>query len=124
MDNEDCEDPTPLASWGVFLGRSSYAEVVPRLFAWANVSVHEETYDEADHEQFEAECVIYDEGDRFETMEYRQWAAGRGLHDLRPYANAAGEVDYWQLELTLNELGKAFLVVDRFAMEGERQLTV
>lgn len=43
---------------------------------------------------------------------------------MRPYANAAGEVDYWRLELTLNELGKAFLIVDRFAAEGEQQLTV
>jgi hypothetical protein len=124
VDNEDGEGPTTLASWGVFLGLASYAEVVPRLFAWADVHVHEETYDQADHEQFEAECVFYDENDRFERMDYREWAAGREPHNLRPYANAAGEVDYWRLELTLNELGRAFLVVDQFATEGLRQLTV
>lgn len=55
-DNEDGEEPTPLASWGVFLGFASYAEVVPQMFAWADVDVHEETYDEADHEQYETEC--------------------------------------------------------------------
>jgi len=32
-------------------------------------------------------------------------------------------VDFWRLELTLNEPGKAFLVVDRFGMEGGRLLT-
>jgi hypothetical protein len=37
--------------------------------------------------------------------------------------NVDGEVDYWRLELTLNELGKAFVVVDQFAMTGERQLS-
>jgi hypothetical protein len=99
VDNEDGKDPAPLASWGVFLGRSSYAEVIPQLFAWADVGVHEATYDYAEHDEFGAEC------------------------GLRPYANAGGEVDYWRLELTLNELGKAFLVVNRFAMEGKRQLT-
>jgi hypothetical protein len=46
------------------------------------------------------------------------------LRDLRPYANAAGEVDYLRLELTLNELNKAFLVIDKFATEGERQLAL
>ena len=50
VDNDDGEDPAPLASWGVFLGFASYAEVVPQLFAWADVSVHEETYDEAEHD--------------------------------------------------------------------------
>jgi len=89
VDREDGEDPMSLASWGVFLGLSGYAEAVPKLFAWAAVSVHEETYDE--------------------------WPATRGLTELFPYTNSAGEVDHWRLELKLNELGKAFLVVDQFA---------
>jgi hypothetical protein len=123
VDNEDGEDPTPLASWTVLLGLASYSEVVPRLFAWADVHVHEETYDQADHEQFEDECVTYHEGDRFELKDYQTWAAGRALDDLRPHTTT-GEVDYWRLELTLNELGRAFLVVAQFATEGDRQLTV
>jgi Domain of unknown function (DUF4365) len=122
IDREDGKDPKPLASWSVFLGSASYAEIVPTLFRWADVNVHEETYDEADREQFEAECVIYDEGDRFEIMDYCDWVAERGQRRLRPYKNLSGEVDYWRLELTLNALGNAFLVVDKFATEGERQL--
>ncbi len=103
VDHEDGEDPELLASWGVLLGRASYAEVVPRMFAWADVTHHDETYDWADYQDIPAEY---------------------GSHDLRPYTNEAGEVDYWRLELTLNDVGKAFLVVDRFATEGKRQLTV
>ena len=124
IDHEDGKKPEPLASWGVFLGFASYAEVVPTLFRWADVSVHEETYDEADSEQFEEECVIYDEGDRFEIMSFREWVAEQGQRGLRPYANSFGEVDYWRLELTLNDLGKAFRVVDGFATKGEQQLTL
>jgi hypothetical protein len=123
VDNEDGENPTPLASWSVLLGFANYAQVVPRLFAWADVHLHEATYEQADEEQFEAECVTYDEGDRFEIMDYWEWMAARMLPDLRPYTNVAGEVDLWRLELTLNDLGKAFLVVDQFA-EGDQQLTV
>ena len=40
---------------------------------------------------------------------------------LRPYTNGAGEVDFWKLELILNDLGRAFLVIDEFA-EGEGKL--
>lgn len=119
------QEPTRLAEWGVLLGRESYAEVIPRLFAWADVEVHEETYDEADYDDaYEAECVWNDsEGDRIVTEDYAEWAAGRKLPALRPYRNEQDEVDYWRLELTLNELGTAFLLVDRFATDGERQLT-
>jgi hypothetical protein len=99
--------------------------VVLRLFAWADVTLHEETYDEAAHDLYETECVIIDEeGDRFETDTYTEWAAGRPLTQLRPYVNEMGEVDRWRLELILNDLGKAFLVVDGFATTGERQLTL
>ncbi|MDX2973373.1 DUF4365 domain-containing protein [Kribbella solani] len=97
IDHEDGKDPEPLANWGVWLGLASYADVVPRLFAWADVNVHEQTYDWADQE----------------------FSGGNGL---RPYKNGAGEVDFWRLELALNELGKAFVVVDRFASDGLPQL--
>ncbi|GIG93335.1 DUF4365 domain-containing protein [Plantactinospora endophytica] len=124
VDNEDGEKPQELASWGVFLGLASYAEAVPRMFAWADVQVHEETYEDAEYDQYEAECVIYDsEGDHFVTEDFDQWRSRRLAPGLRPYANPSGEVDFWRLELTLNELGKAFLVVDKFGTEGRRLLT-
>ncbi|WDQ02256.1 DUF4365 domain-containing protein [Micromonospora chalcea] len=124
VDKEDGEKPEELASWGVFLGLASYAEAVPRMFAWADVQVHEETYEDAEYDQYEAECVIYDnEGDRFVTEDFDQWRSRRLAPGLRPYASPSGEVDFWRLELTLNELGKAFLVVDRFGTDGRRLLT-
>jgi hypothetical protein len=119
IDNEYGEKAAPLATWTVFLGGVDYGNAVPKLFPWANVSLHEETYDDADHGQYETECVHYDEGDRFYSMDFDEWMRARGLPDLRPYENQAGEVDLWRLELTLNDLGKAFLIVDGFAT-GER----
>lgn len=68
--------------------------------------------------------MIYDnEGDRFVTEDFAAWRANRSAQGLRPYANGAGEVDFWRLELTLNELGRGFLAVDRFGMKGGRLLT-
>jgi hypothetical protein len=123
-DREDGDPPAKLAEWEVLLGAGRYIDVVPHLFAWADLSIHEETHDDADRERFADECVFVDhEGDRFERMDYTEWRAAAQLEGLRPYANSQGEVDLWRLELTLNDLGKALLRVDAFATAGERQLT-
>jgi hypothetical protein len=126
VDNEDGNDPEELVSWHIMLGLASYAEVVPRLFAWADISMHEETYSDAAHDEYEAEYVIFDsEGENFDNFDIEgegDWRRFRVAERLRPYANGSGEVDFWRLELTLNELGKAFLIVDKFGTEGGRQL--
>lgn len=124
VDNEDGEKPEKLASWGVFLGLASYAEAVPKLFAWADAQVHPETYDGTEYDQYRADCCIWDdEYEPFAEVPFEEWKRGLDTHRIRPYRNGGGEVDFYRLELTLNELGKAFLVVDRFVMEGERLLT-
>ena len=39
--------------------------------------VHQEKYDDADHDLYETECIYIDEeGDRFETETYSEWAPG------------------------------------------------
>lgn len=123
IDHEDGKDPEELVAWHLLIGPGDYSEAVPKLFAWADLSLHEETYDESDYELYENECVFWDEGDRFARETYSDWKEGRFPEGIRPYANAAGEVDSFRLELTLNELGRSFLVVDGFAASGERQFT-
>ncbi|WP_257133594.1 DUF4365 domain-containing protein [Streptomyces sp. f51] len=124
IDNEDGKKPEKLASWGVFFGLASYAEVVPKLFAWADAQVHPETYDGTEYDQYRADCCIWDDEDEvFAAVPFEEWKRGLDTERIRPYRNGGGEVDFYRLELTLNELGKAFLVVDRFGMEGGRLLT-
>lgn len=103
VDHEDGDDPTALASWGIFLGLRSYADVVPTLFPWAAVALHEETYDDASARD--------------------EWSAEHHEYGLGPYTNGAGEVDFWRLELALNELGRSFMLVHEFAMRPGRYLT-
>ncbi|PWR12481.1 hypothetical protein DKT69_23865 [Micromonospora sicca] len=124
IDNEDGSDPEELVTWHLFVGPTNYAEAVPKMFAWADADVHEETYDDAEHDMYEAECSIWDEGDQFFTQSFSDWRRVHSARGIRPYNNAAGEVDYYRLELTLNELGKAFLIVDEFAGSDLRQLTL
>ena len=123
VDNEDGEKPEELASWGVFLGLASYAEVAPKLFAWADARVHQETYDESEYDQYKADCCIWTEEAELFAVSFAEWRRGLDAERIRPYRNGGGEVDFYRLELTLNQLGKAFLVVDRFAMGGGRLLT-
>jgi hypothetical protein len=123
IDHEDGAEPEELVRWHFFFGPVSYAEAVPKLFAWADADVHEETYDEADCEHYTAECSRWDEGDQFFTESFDDWRRPLVASGIRPYSNTAGEVDHYRLELTLNELGQAFLVVDDFATTGGRQLT-
>ena len=123
VDNEDGEKPQELASWGVFLGLANYAEVVPKLFAWADAHVHQETYDESEYDQYKAVAVFGLREAELFAVPFEEWRRGLDAERIRPYRNGGGEVDFYRLELTLNELGKAFLVVDRFAMEGGRLLT-
>ncbi|MYV97576.1 DUF4365 domain-containing protein [Streptomyces sp. SID3343] len=121
VDTEDGKELEKLASWGVFLGFAGYAEVVPKLFAWADAHVHPETYDGTEYLQYRADCCIWaDEYEPFAEVPFEEWKRGLDTERIRPYRNGGGEVDFYRLELTLNELGKAFLVVDRFGAEGGR----
>lgn len=86
-----------IGSWGIALGLRSYADAIPPLFPWADVILHAETYGWLDEET--------------------PFGGGNGA--LRPYDNGAGEVDYWRLELTLNDLAIAYLKVDEFGT-GDR----
>lgn len=115
--DEANEDRVELGGWFIMVGLRPYEEVLPSLFPWADAVLHEETYDEADYEAWEAECVRYDrEGDRFVSEPFEDWVIGReGDGSLRPYSNSANEVDHWRLELVLNDLGRSFLAVDEYA---------
>ncbi|MBF6546965.1 DUF4365 domain-containing protein [Nocardia brasiliensis] len=123
LDNEGHEPPKEVATWWIMLGGLSYTEVVPKLFAWADVVLHAETYDDADHDAYEVECVRYDEGDRIVLESFEDWQSRQNADPLRPYANVMNEVDKYRWELVLNDLGRGFLAFDRFAAEGVPLLT-
>lgn len=98
-----------------------YEFVFRQLFPWADLSVDEEFYESYDEQTFDNECGIWDGEDKCymgHTEEFSEWRSD--LPELRPYEIASGEVALYRLELTLNEVGKAFLLLDRFLDTGER----
>ncbi len=64
IDHEDSSEPKKLVSWHFLAGPRSYAEAVPKLFAWADSNMHEETY----YQVYEAECRFWNEDDELFTM--------------------------------------------------------
>lgn len=95
-DKEDGNDAHELARWGVFLGLRPYSEVLRDLFPWADLVNHEETYEQAQWEN----PGLFEQLSRHEV--------------LHPYSEAAGEVEYWRLELLLGDLGASYLRVDEY----------
>lgn len=93
----------------IILPMADYAIELPRMFPWATLS----TNDEADHDQYEAECRIWDTEDDvgFLTQTFGEWKATRVPEGIRP-AWADGEVAHWRLDLELSDIGRAFLVLD------------
>lgn len=108
LDHENGEQPEHLASWDIWIGYTPYEQALEKFFAWASLSNHPETY----------EAAIEDHADWWPLLT-------QGHGDMHPYTAAGGgEVEYWRLELSLNQLGKSFLVVDDFVHHGAPLLTV
>jgi hypothetical protein len=106
------------ADWPyILLPGWSYVDAFLKLFPWANISVDEDFYDDYDKEQFCLDNAYYDDEEDewiydYKDLEYYK----KRLPEIRPYLED-GEVAYYRLILELNDLGNAFLVVDRFLRE-------
>jgi len=96
-----------------------YTDVFPRLFPWADFSADEEFFEENDMNLWREYHCYYDTennewlvvGDTFE--EFRE-----KLSPMRSIDHA-GEVAEYMMILSLNELGQAFLEVDRFVSQNQ-----
>lgn len=96
-----------------------YTMVFPRLFPWANFSADEDFFEEYDETLWREYHCYYDKeddewinvGDTFE--EFR-----RKLDPMRSIDHS-GEVAEYMLVLSLNELGRSFLNVDRFVAQNQ-----
>lgn len=96
-----------------------YTEVFPRLFPWANFSADDEFFEESDLDLWHELHCYYDKeddewlvvGDSFEDF-HKKLSPMRSL-------DHSGEVAEYMMVLSLNELGKAFLEVDRFVSQNQ-----
>ena len=96
-----------------------YTMVFPRLFPWADFTADEDFYEENDKFFWREYNCYYDKeddewvivGDTFE--EFR-----RKLDPMRSIDHS-GEVAEYMMKLSLNELGKSFLNIDKFVSQNQ-----
>lgn len=97
---------------------TSYTMVFPRLFPWADFSADEDFFEENDESSWhnyhcyyhKEDDVWLNEGDTFD--EYR-----KKLDPMRSI-NHSGEVAEYMMVLSLNELGRSFLNVDKYVSQN------
>jgi hypothetical protein len=101
---------TALAEFMIFAGSEHYEEILVKLFPWGNVTV-----DEAHYDIFEDANEVLSEIRKYgEPEELDAYYAANPLRPIRPYTNVMGEVDRYRLVLELNDVGHAFLTVDKY----------
>jgi hypothetical protein len=104
--------------FSVFLGLSPYADALPLLFPWADLHLDENAIDDADENLWMAETGIWDSEEKRiigNSEDFAEWRASRfPTGELRPYSDFAGEVAHWKLVLTLNDLGRGVLALERY----------
>lgn len=109
-------------NWFVIFPGWRYEEALPQFFPWADLSIDGLFYDDYDRNQWKLECGSYDKesGTVFCYEDFSEWAERHLPKGLRPYEDN-GEVAFWRLELTLNELGKAFMRIDNYLSHANNE---
>lgn len=80
------------------------------LFPWAEFSIDDEYYEDQDEQDWIDNYAIYDREDdcyRSATMSLEEYK--NNLSGLRPIEMGSGEIHFYRLEISLNELGEAFI---------------
>ncbi len=92
-------------------GLKSYDEVIQELFPWADVRIDKDFYEDNYEMDDTQNWDLYDE---YSEIFYSPKQDG-----IYPYRNGAGEVDFYRLLLTLNDIGNAFLITEDFLENGK-----
>lgn len=107
VDDEPANETPEGLAWQFWYTGYDIKEVAEKLFPWASVRVDEDFYDE--HDEFKPTerdllLMAMDEDNGIPPRE-------ADAEEVRPYMNAAGEIDVYRLELRLNEVGESWLVI-------------
>lgn len=96
-------------------GTKKYAQVIQELFPWADIKIDEEFYKENMEEDSCYMSELTEVGKKGnEFLKYSDI-----MPEIYPYSNSAGEVDFYRLKLTLNQVGKSFIEMEHFLETGK-----
>lgn len=104
--DKDGEETIAL-EWMTYFPRMTMEELAEKLFPWATAQIDEDFYDEHDEFVPTEHDLLMEAIDMDNGIE----PAEDDISTLRPYSEASGEVAVYRLELSLGELGAAYLHV-------------
>lgn len=117
LQDADGEEST-LQEWGYYVYFPGHGIVygLQTNFPWADFSIDQDAYEESEDEAYTEECGHYDkeDGQYYYHESREEWNSGRDSGVLRPYEIASGELALWRLEMSLNDVGRSFLLMDKF----------
>ena len=98
---------------------TSYTEVFPRLFPWADFSADEDFFEDHDEYYWREYHCYYDKEDREWLVVGDSFEEYRKKPDPMRSIIHSGEVAEYMMVLSLNELGTAFLSVENFVSQKQ-----
>jgi len=101
----------------------SFKELLAHLLPWADFTMDEDAYYDFMKEQWMTECYCghdRETGKNYYTMSFREYRENyaKSDDDIVPISED-GETEGYRLMLSLNELGKAFLMVDDYLSDKD-----
>jgi hypothetical protein len=115
QDSDGEETTIQSSEYWVFYPGLRFEAAVQLHFPWAEFSIDDDAYDDHDHDRWDNECGHYDreEDILIHDSSFEAWKRCAGLPKLRPYSDDS-EVASWRLEMTLNDIGRAFCDLDAY----------
>ena len=98
----------------VYIPGASIEEFLTHIIPWADFEIDEDEHRDFMESDWDAECYMgYDKEDgvTYYTQPFEEWYQKPNC--IVPVGND-GKCDHYRLILSLNEVGKAFLVMDNF----------
>jgi hypothetical protein len=102
--HDDNDERTLSKEWGVVYVGLSIKQLVEELFPWAEATTDWGFYDENVETDPDADFWAANDADN-------GYSQSDDRADIRPYSESSGEVESYRLELSLNDVGKAFLTL-------------
>src|ERR1700730_1682924 len=123
----DSRDDIATQNWPMMYGPGlSFKELLARLLPWADFEMDEDAYYDFMNEKWMTECYCghdSETGKNYYTMSFREYREDYAKPDdeIVPISEN-GETEGYRLILTLNELGKAYLMVDDYLSDKDDAL--
>jgi hypothetical protein len=89
------------------------------LYPWAKFTIDDDYYYDSEYDDYQNNFGFWDPEDKVYISSYDEFKIYReNLPKFRGLDDASGEIKFYRLDIELNELGKSFLILNKFLENG------